>query len=308
MVFCIIGIVIFGILGIFSAKYRTYFRESLRCITRQMTFRPCDTDFDNKMKAKISGKLVKISPVLSRFVFRRFAMISWVFIIMLFAGIAMTGAGVYNWWAYGNCNGPDSSEFCIFNLDSTSISQTDESCVDPSLARELMPAGPGSGNPTTGPDDANVTVVEFGCYACKYTEKTEPIVKEMLRKYEGRIRFVFRVFPLPNHEGSRIAGEASYCAWEQRQSFEYHDLIFKNQDNLTAERLVEAAQIAGLDAEAFSQCLDDGRYDGKIDENYDDGIASGIYGTPTFFINDRYVVGPKSLSDLSRLIDEELRK
>ncbi|MBI2579808.1 MAG: thioredoxin domain-containing protein [Candidatus Aenigmarchaeota archaeon] len=307
MVFCIIGIVIFGILGIFSAKYRAYFRESLHCIKRQAMLKPCDTEFDNKMKAKITANLMKVSPSLSKLVFRRFVLISWIFIIMLFASIAMTGIGVYNWWAYGNCNGPDSSEFCIFNIDSASVSQSDESCFDPSLARELLPAGPGIGNPYIGPGDADVTVVEFGCYACKYTKKTEPIVKEMLRKYDGRIRFVFRVFPLPNHEGSRIAGEASYCAWEQRQDFVYHDLIFENQNNLTTNRLIELSFIAGLDKSAFAQCLEEKRYSPKIDENYNDGITSGIYGTPTFFINGRYVVGPKSLYDLSRIIDEEFK-
>ncbi len=307
MVFCIVGIVIFGILGIFSAKYRYYFREALHCIKRQALLKPCDTEFDNKMKAKITGNLMKISPSLSRLVFRRFVLISWIFIIMLFASIAMISAGVYNWWAYGNCNGPDSSEFCIFNIDSTSVSQSDESCVDPSIVRNLLPAGPGEGHPFIGYENANVTIVEFGCYACQYTKKTEPIVKEMLRKYEGRIRFVFRVFPLPNHEGSRIAGEASYCAWEQRQDFAYRDIIFRNQDNLTAAKLKELASDAGLDHEAFSQCLDEDRYSGKVEENYQDGLQSGIYGTPTFFINERYVVGPKSLWDLESVINEELK-
>ncbi len=307
MVFCIAGIIIFGILGIFSAKYRYYFREALHCMKRQALLRPCDTEFDNKMKAKITGNLMKVSPSLSRFVFRRFVLISWIFVIMLFASIAMTGAGVYNWWAYGNCNGPDSSEFCIFNLDSTSISQGNESCVDPSVARELLPAGPGEGNPSIGDGNASVTVVEFGCYACQYTKKTEPIVKEMLRKYEGKIRFVFRVFPLPSHEGSRIAGEASYCAWEQRQDFAYHDMIFTIQNDLTKERLTELASQSGLDADAFSLCLDEGRYADKVEENHQDGIASGIYGTPTFFINERYIVGPKSLWDIERIINEELK-
>src|SRR3989344_143112 len=170
MVFCIAGIIIFGILGIFSAKYRYYFRESLHCIKRQALLRPCDTEFDNKMKAKITGNLMKVSPALSKFVFKRFVIISWIFIIMLFASIAMMGAGVYSWWAYGNCNGPDSSEFCIFNLDSTTISQGDESCVDPSIARELLPAGPGEGHPFIGYENSSITVVEFGCYACQYTK------------------------------------------------------------------------------------------------------------------------------------------
>ncbi|MDI6721373.1 MAG: thioredoxin domain-containing protein [Candidatus Aenigmarchaeota archaeon] len=307
MVFCIIGIVIFGILGIFSAKYRTYFRESLHCISRQIVLKPCDTEFDNKMKAKISGKIMRISPSLSRFVHKRFALLSWVFIILMISSIAMIGAGVYNWWAYGNCNGPDSSEFCVFNIDTASVSESDDSCTDPSLKRELLPLGPGQGNPSVGPENAKVTVVEFGCYACKYTKKTEPIVKEMLKKYEGKIRFVYRVFPLPNHNGSRVAAEASYCAWEQKHEWKYHDLIFENQKNLTRKKFIELASIESLNVDMFTKCFDESKYAAKIDENYDEGISAGIYGTPTFFIGQKSVVGPKSLDDLARLIDEEMK-
>src|SRR3989344_7641011 len=115
MVFCIVGIVVFGILGVFSGKYRTYFKEAIRCVGRQMTLRKCDTDFDNKMKSKITAKLLKRSPTAARFVYKRFSVISWIFILLMFWSIGTTGLAVYNAAAYGNCNGAESTEFCLFN-------------------------------------------------------------------------------------------------------------------------------------------------------------------------------------------------
>lgn len=309
MVFCIIGIVIFGILGIFSAKYRGYFRESIRCIKRQIVLKPCDTDFDNKMKAKIAGKLMRF-PRLSALVYKRFLLISWLFIMLMLASIALTGIGVYNWLAYGNCNGQGSSEFCIFNIDSSidseSVSVEGGVCFDPSMKRELKVIGPGTGNPFQGSGKINVT--EFGCYSCPYTKQAEPIVRQMLEKYRNNITFTFRPFPIPLHNNSRLEAEAAYCAWEQPENFwAYHDLIFENQDSITREKLVNLAGTASLDTGRFTACLDEKRYTGKVEENLDDGKYAGIYGTPTFFVNGKYAVGPQSFSDIELLIKEELK-
>lgn len=113
MVFCIIGLVIFGFLGIFSAKYRAYAKEAWRCFTRQITLRPCDTAFDKKMKAKISGKLMKISPFLSRFAYKYFALFSWSMVIMLVVSVYWMVSGFYNLSVYGTCD-PHSTT-CVFN-------------------------------------------------------------------------------------------------------------------------------------------------------------------------------------------------
>jgi hypothetical protein len=309
MVFCIIGLVIFGILGIFSAKYRVYFKESLRCISRQIVLKPCDTDFDNKMKAKITAKIMKISPALSKFVFKRFLVITWIFIVLLFISIGMVVLGVFNWVVYQNCNGPDSSEFCVFNIDSTSASSSVEGCVDPTAIRSLGPAGPGQGHPSIGSDDLNITVTEFGCYTCKYTKKAEPIVKEMLQKYGDKIRFVYRPFPIPSHNNSRSIAEASYCAWEQGSDsfWTYHNALFENQERLADNATLFELADRLLDSEEFKKCFEERRYSNKVTENYNDGINAGIYGTPTLYVNERYVVGPKSLGDIENLIIEEMK-
>src|SRR3989344_7521407 len=155
MVLCIIGIVIFGILGIFSAKYRTYFRESMRCFSRMATLRPCDTDFDNRMKSKIAGKLMARNAAAASFVFNHFRVISWIFVILFAISIALTINGVYNAWAYGNCNGPESGAFCILNPG-----------YQP---HELSNPGYGDRNPFSGSPNATTVIVEYGCFSCPYT-------------------------------------------------------------------------------------------------------------------------------------------
>ncbi len=112
---CIVALVAFAILGIFSAKYRSLAKEAFNCVFRRLTLRSCETGFDRRMKAKIIGKLLARSPKTAGLVFRNFEAISWIFTILMLASIVLSAQGVYNYAVYGNCNGPHSSVFCIFN-------------------------------------------------------------------------------------------------------------------------------------------------------------------------------------------------
>jgi len=134
MVFCIIGLAIFGILGIFSAKYRAYFKEALHCTFQTATLRPCTTGFDKKMQMKISTKLAKINKGLGNFVFKYFQAISVLFIAIMIVSLALAGIGFYNWIAFGNCNGPQGGN-CVLN-DLTG--RTDlETCDQNSIINDL---------------------------------------------------------------------------------------------------------------------------------------------------------------------------
>jgi hypothetical protein len=110
MVICIIGLFIFAILGSFSTKYRLLFKESYRCIFRMMTFRPCETKLDERIKARIVAGLMKRNPGLAKFTFKNFKTISIiltaVFLISMVGGVYAIGSGVYNYLTFGNCNGP----------------------------------------------------------------------------------------------------------------------------------------------------------------------------------------------------------
>ena len=84
---CLISLVIFSLLGIFSAKYRYWAKEAFNCIFRRITLRDCDTGFDRKMKMKIAGRMMKTHKGTVRFVFKHFETISWVFTILLFVSL-----------------------------------------------------------------------------------------------------------------------------------------------------------------------------------------------------------------------------
>ena len=305
MVFCIVALVMFGVLGIFSAKYRTYFKEALRCVGRQMTLRKCDTDFDNKIKSKITARLMNRSPKAAKFVYKKFSWVSWVFVLLMFWSIASIGIGVYNTVAYGNCNGEESTDFCIFNPDMTGNSG--HSMHEGLEKKELTPASVDD-DPFIGGENAKVTIIEFGCFRCKYTKKAEETRKQILQKYGDKIKFVFRNFPLPSHDLSRETAEASDCALEQDKYWEYHDQLFANQKNMSVEKIKSIAADLGLDAKKFNECFDSRKYQQEVEKDHQDGLKSGIYGTPTFFINGRPLVGPRTFEEFVQIIDEELKK
>ncbi len=112
---CFIALFVFAILAIFSARYRPFARDAFDCVFRRMTLRKCTTGFDKKMKMRISTKLVQKNPKFGRLVNKHFELISWALTIAMVLSFVYSAIGIYNWWAFGNCNGPNSSAACIFN-------------------------------------------------------------------------------------------------------------------------------------------------------------------------------------------------
>ncbi len=295
MVFCIVAVVIFSVIGIFSAKYRTYAKEAFRCVSRMITFRPCDAQFDQKMKAKITARLMKRSEKLGRFVYRRFELISLSFLVLMFASLFFTGLGIYNLAVYGNCNGPESTDICIFNPEGTSVAGS-PTIFKPELATADDDPSIGSGN---------LTIIEFGCHLCPYTKKAELVMKELLKKYDSRIRIVFRDFPIESHKLSMEAAVASECAHEQGSLFywKYHDNLFENQNKLNNDTLKMLAKIVGLNATRFDECFDSQKYMEEVKKDLMDGKSAGVYGTPTFFIGNVTIVGPRPLIEFEKAIN-----
>jgi hypothetical protein len=130
---CIIALIVFGILAIFSASYRPLAAEAFDCVFRRLTFRKCSTGLDKRLKAKISGKFMKNHPKTGKFLYKRFEIISWILIIILVLSIAQSGVSIYNWTAYGNCNGENSDESCPLNsiVDLSTGECTNPLCEDP---------------------------------------------------------------------------------------------------------------------------------------------------------------------------------
>lgn len=112
---CVVSLAVFSVLGIFSAKYRAFAKEAFHCIFMRATLRHCDTAFDQRMKAKISAKMVKRWPKSGNLVFRRFEAISWGFTALLLITLFFSALGFYNLAAYGSCD-PHSTG-CVFTPD-----------------------------------------------------------------------------------------------------------------------------------------------------------------------------------------------
>ena len=286
-------VLIFGILGIFSAKYRYYFKASMHCMKRQLTLRPCDTSFDQELKAKISASLSKKSPALGGFVFKRFVALSWIFLILMIFSVAAMGIGVYNYVIYDNCNGPNSNDFCIFGAFNNDVNK-------------IKPIGPDD-DPFVGNPDASLKIIEVGCFSCPYTREAEAFRNKLLEKYDGNVTFIFRAMPLPKHELSFERAEAADCALEQDKYWEYHDKLFEYQDNITIEKLSEIAQEIGLDTTQFSECFDSKKYLDEVQKDYDDAVAAGIFATPTYFVNGKPIVGLKAFADFEDITIGEIK-
>ncbi len=305
---CLIALVVFGVLGIFSATHRTIAKEAFDCVFKKITFRKCTTGLDQRLKSQITGKFMRKNPKVGAFVFKRFEIISMIFTILLIASLGYSGYSVFNLVVYGNCNGPIPDAFCVFDVFNKEgrVECTD---ADITVPDEIMyPTA--DDDPFIGPEDAAVTFIEFGCFGCEYTKKAAPIMEELIKEFSDRVKFVYRDFPLSmKHEGAVTAAEAAQCAFEQNMFWEYHDRIFENGvENIGEDTLKQYAVDVGLDTVQFNECFDTDKHHNEVEKDYHDGVAAGVTGTPTFFINNRTIYGFQTYKVLKKKIDQELSK
>jgi protein-disulfide isomerase len=162
--------------------------------------------------------------------------------------------------------------------------------------------------PSMGPASARVILVVFSDFQCPYCKSFNTTLKEVMKRYGDKVRLVFRQFPLTSiHQNAQKAAEASLCAAEQKRFWEMHDLVFQNQNSLGEEDLRDRASKLGLDTAAFSACLASSRYGAIVHEDIRAGTAAGTDGTPTLFINGRFLSGVRPLEEIAAIIDEELK-
>jgi protein-disulfide isomerase len=167
--------------------------------------------------------------------------------------------------------------------------------------KEVEPTGP-----SKGPENAAVTIVEFSDFQCPYCSRAAGTVQQVMENYPGKVRLVFRHFPLESHQQAPKAAEAAMCANDQGKFWEYHDALFKNQEKLGPDDLKQHAQSLGLDAAKFDQCLSSGKHGELVKKDMAAGQKVGVSGTPAFFINGMMISGAQPLDEFKRLIDAEL--
>ena len=284
MVLCFIALPVFLALSIFSAKYRALARRAMSCVLRTATLRPCDTGLDEEIKAASIAGIMKVSPAAASFVNRHIEALSVVFMLLMLLSIVFTAEGLYNYWQYGNCNGLQGGFCPISDIQNAALKM-------PSSVSGIL-----AGNP-----NANVTVIEFGCYTCPYTKTAEAGVREMIGKYGDRLSYVYESFPIQAHPYSREAALAGLCANDEGRYWEYRASVFERQNELKESGTAVLYDIAKkLNITQFDSCMASGKHDVQLQKNTDECTAAGIYGTPTFFVNGKAYVGQTAIFDVQK--------
>lgn len=299
MVLCIIAFFVFAFMSIFSARYRPLAREGLNCVFRTVMMKPCDTGLDDRIKADLVSRVLRFSPAAARVVNAHFTAMSWIFVLLTLGSFAYTAYGVYNFYLYGNCDGPEAAGACILNDLTGDYGRFSE---PKDLVAPTQFDGITAGNP-----NASITVVEFGCFTCPYTGKAESTVHRILAEYD--VYYVFKPFPLPNHQNSYETAKAVLCAEEQGKHWVIKDMIFQQQMICAEEGEIAVdnlAEQAGLDMEAYQACMHGSGASERLDGFIQQGKDSHLYATPTFFINGKPLVGPQSLDEFDEAIAEAL--
>jgi protein-disulfide isomerase len=129
----------------------------------------------------------------------------------------------------------------------------------------------------------------------------------LLKEYDGRVRLIYRDFPLPAHTLAMPAHEAARCAGEQGRYWAYHDVLFERQPRFEHDDLVAYAINLNLDRERFTRCLDGHTSRAAVEADLAEGRALGVRSTPTFFINGKPLVGAQPVETFRAAIDSALR-
>ncbi len=182
---------------------------------------------------------------------------------------------------------------------------------------------PTDGFPSLGPADAPITIVEFSDYQCPYcTLWHEKTYKALMDAYPGKIRFVYRNFPLTSlHQNALLSAQAALCAGDQNSYWQYHDKLFAEKalvndasgTVLGVDTYVKFAGDLSLDTKTFESCLTSEKYKQFVTDDMNSAAnlppengEPAVGGTPTFFINGHRLVGAVPLNYFQQIINQEL--
>lgn len=167
-------------------------------------------------------------------------------------------------------------------------------------------------DPVKGNKNAKVVIVEFSDFQCpfcsRFFEQTLPLIQNDYIK-TGKVKLIYRDFPLSFHQYAQKAAEAAQCANEQGKFWEYHDILFNRQNEWASSgetKFSDYAKELSLDVQKFNNCLSSGKYESEVKKDLQDGLSYGVQGTPTFFINGVAVVGAQRYDVFKQIIEQQL--
>jgi len=167
---------------------------------------------------------------------------------------------------------------------------------------------PTAGAPVRGPEDAPLTIVEFSDFQCPYCMLAVAKLNAVFDAYPGKVKLIFKQFPLDMHSHAALAAAAAIAAQRQGKFWPMHDALFAHRTDLTRTTFLALARTAGLDMQRFQADLDSAQTKAVIARDTEDGDHAGVEGTPAVFINGRKYNGDLELSAIRPVIDEQLKK
>jgi protein-disulfide isomerase len=165
--------------------------------------------------------------------------------------------------------------------------------------------------PSEGPADAPVTIVEFSDFECPFCGRVVPTIEQLEKEYGKKIRVVWRNQPLPFHQSAMPAAQAAMEAFAQGKSEKFwamHNKLFANRSALTRPDLEKYAGELGLDLAKFKAALDTNKHEAAIKADQELAGNVGARGTPSFFINGRNLRGAQPIEKFKEIIDDELKR
>jgi len=163
-----------------------------------------------------------------------------------------------------------------------------------------------------GDANAPLTIIEYSDFECPFCARFHPTMQQVMDNYDGKVRWVYRHFPLSFHPEATPAAEASECAAEQGKFWEYADALIENQDSLSATYYPQLAQQLGLDTTKFNDCLSSDRMLDRVQSDQAGGSAAGVTGTPGSFLidadgNAQAIKGALPYASVAAMIDAALQ-
>jgi len=160
--------------------------------------------------------------------------------------------------------------------------------------------------PSLGPQNATVTILEFGDFQSPYCGLAEGALGQVRAKYGDKVRLVYADFPELLYPNAFQTASAARCAGEQGKFWQFHDAVFADQSKLAPNDLKATAARLKLDTAKFNDCLDKHKYDNDVRKDMEEGKLLGVEGTPAFYINGRPLLGAQHIQKFTEVIDEEL--
>lgn len=295
---CLIALIVFGIMGIFSASHRALAKEAFDCIFRRVTFRACNSNFKDKIKGKILSKLIARSTFLAKIVNKHYEILSWVFFVLMVGSTLYVLQGGYNFYVYGSCNGLNESGFCAFdpkgkNNKTTTVEgaacgitmDSEENLTLEGVDLEIF---------STINSDSEDTVVFIGCYDCDYSRKVYPDIMKLIEKKKPN--YIFAHYPARGD--TTFLGEAGYAVREiygDDAFWKLNDYLFTaDKDYILNKANLDAILVSfDFDAKKVNILANDLKTKTAVENQVKELNKTNLYGTPTIFINDKVFVGPK---------------